>query len=160
MPATRRFPPQWSKNSTTPALLCATYYGFWYKEHEENDDDETRLKRLWASLANTRSFWFTPPSLANLMARVGFSSFYECLNPHHALPEDRRAYVAIKGQSTNILSCPKTAAMSLTPKAERAPPSLFQSNQQSNRGPMFRLASPQPIKHAIKSALKRKAAVI
>jgi hypothetical protein len=96
------------------------YHGFWYKEHDESADRETRLKDLWASVDNIRSFWFTPPSLTNFVARVGFSSFYECLGPHHAVPEDRRAYVAIKGQSANILSSPQTASMSFTSKPERS----------------------------------------
>src|ERR1700683_4722868 len=71
-----------------------TYHGLWHTEHDESADRDTRMKDLWASVDNTRSFWFTPASLANYVARVGFSSFYECLNPEHAVPEDRGASVA------------------------------------------------------------------
>lgn len=109
-----------------------SYYGFWYKEHDENTSRESRLKYLWSSVDNTRSFWFTPASLANFVARAGFTSFYECLNPHHEVPEDRRAYVAVKGQHANIASSPSTAAMGLTPKPERAPPSIYQRSHKTN----------------------------
>jgi hypothetical protein len=128
----------------------------WYKEHDESADRDTRLRDLWASVDNIRSFWFTPASLANYVARVGFSSFYECLNPEHVLPEDRRAYVAIRGQRADVLSSPLTASMGFTPKPER--------NHLSNNGPnvrhgwMFRVAKrwlPAPIKNAIKPVLRR-----
>lgn len=131
------------------------YHGMWYTEHDESADRDTRLRDLWASVDNIRSFWFTPASLANYVARVGFSSFYECLNPEHVLPEDRRAYVAIRGQRADVLSSPLTASMGFTPKPER--------NQLSNNGPnvrhgwMFRVAKrwlPAPIKNAIKPVLR------
>ncbi len=112
------------------------YCGLWHSEHDESADRETRLKDVWASVDNVRSFWFTPPSLANLVARVGFSSFHECLNPHHNVAEDRRAYVAIKGQAANILSSPRTASMGFTPKPERP---LSAGSAQIKRGRLFRL---------------------
>jgi hypothetical protein len=84
------------------------YHGMWYREHEENTDHETRLRNLWASIDNTRSFWFTHASLSNLMAKVGFSSFYECLDPYVSVGEDRRTYVAIKGRRVEARSSPAT----------------------------------------------------
>jgi hypothetical protein len=131
------------------------YHGLWYREHDESADREVRLKDLWASVDNTRSFWFTPASLANYVARVGFSSFYECLNPQHAVPEDRRAYVAIKGQSANILSSPLTASMGFTPKSEQT--QLPPVGPNVKRGPIFQFAKrllPQSIKDAIKPVLR------
>lgn len=131
------------------------YHGLWYTEHEESADRDTRLKDLWASVDNTRSFWFTPASLANYLARVGFSSFYECLNPEHVLPEDRRAYVAIKGQRANVLSSPPTASMGFTPKPERN--HLPNMGPNIRHGPMFRVAKrflPAPVKNGIKPILR------
>jgi 2-polyprenyl-3-methyl-5-hydroxy-6-metoxy-1,4-benzoquinol methylase len=132
-----------------------TYHGLWYTEHDESADRDTRLKDLWASVDNTRSFWFTPASLANYVARVGFSSFYECLNPEHAVPEDRRAYVAIKGKPGIILSSPLTASMGFTPKPERSQLSVVGPN--IKHGPMFRVAKrllPQSIKNMLKPSLR------
>jgi hypothetical protein len=133
-----------------------TYQGLWYTEHDESADRAKRLKDLWASVDNTRSFWFTAASLANFVARVGFSSFYECLNPEHALPEDRRAYVAIKGQPGIVLSSPLTASMGFTLKPERSPLSVVGPN--IKHGPVFRTAKhflPQPIKIVLKPILRR-----
>jgi len=129
------------------------YHGIWYKEHEESHDRERRLKDLWASVDNVRSFWLTEPSLANLIARTGFSSFYECLNPHHDVPVDRRAYVAVKGRPAAILSSPKTAELGLAGKPEGAPKAV-----QSRHGLIFRLgkqALPQPVKDVIKPILRK-----
>jgi hypothetical protein len=132
------------------------YYGLWDTEHDESADRDTRLKDLWASVDNLRSFWFTPASLANYVARVGFSSFYECLNPEHVLPEDRRAYVAIKGPLANVLSSPPTASMGFTPKSEW--PQHLDGGPNLKRGPIFRFAKrllPQSTKDAIKPILRR-----
>ena len=131
-----------------------TYHGIWYVEHDEAADRETKLKDLWSSVDNNRSFWFTPASLANFIATIGFSSFHECLNPNHNLPEDRRAYVAIKGAAGDILSSPATAASNVMPKPENVLPSVHQAR----RGPIFRLAKralPQSVKRAIKPTLPK-----
>ena len=139
----------------TVAFENEAYYGLWYTEHEESADRDARLKDLWASVDNFRSFWFTPASLTNYVTRVGFSSFFECLAPEHALPADRRAYVAIKGQPAQVLSSPPTASMGFTPKTERANLPVVGPNLK--RGPLFRSAKrllPQSIKNSIKIILR------
>jgi hypothetical protein len=131
------------------------YHGMWSREHDESADRETRLKDLWSSVDNIRSFWFTPASLANWVARVGFSSFYECLNPEHAGSEDRRAYVAIKGQPGIVLSSPMTASMGFTPKPEQASDPVVGPNLR--HGPIFWAAKrllPPPVKNRIKPILR------
>jgi ubiquinone/menaquinone biosynthesis C-methylase UbiE len=130
-----------------------SYYGIRYKEHAANSDYEARLRDLWASVNNESSFWLTAPSLANLVADVGFSSFYEVLNPHHYAQEDRRGYVAIKGTRSAILSSPVTDGMKDLAKPENAPPTVMQAE----RGPLFNLAKralPQSVKDAIKPVLR------
>jgi hypothetical protein len=132
-----------------------TYHGLWHTEHDDSADRDTRLKDLWASVDNSRSFWFTPASLANYVARVGFSSFYECLNPEHDVPADRRAYVAIKGQPGIILSSPLTASMGVTPKPERSQLSVVGPN--IIHGSMFRAARrffPKRVKNMLKPILR------
>lgn len=131
------------------------YHGSWYTEHNASADRETRLKDLWASVDNIRSFWFTPASLANFVAKLGFTSFYECLNPEHVLPEDRRAYVALKGTPAGVRSSPPTASMGFAPKSER--PREYGIGPNLRHGPVFRAAKrllPQPLKHLIKSSLR------
>jgi hypothetical protein len=95
------------------------YHGMWYREHEENADRETRLRDLWASVDNTRAFWFTHASLSNLMAKVGFSSFYECLDPYVSVGDDRRTYVAIKGRRVEVRSSPATNEAAAEQRPER-----------------------------------------
>jgi hypothetical protein len=120
-----------------------SYSGLWYEEYND----------LHASVGNAQSFWLTPPSLANLVSRVGFSSFYECLKPEHDLPGDRRAYVAIRGQAAEVLSSPPTRSMPHEDKPEIPRPPTYRK-----RGPVFRTAKrvlPQPVKDLIKPVLRR-----
>jgi hypothetical protein len=130
----------------------AVYHGMWHQEHDESADADTKMKDLHASVENTRSFVLTPPSLANLIANAGFSSFYECLNPHHDLPSDRRAYCAIKGSQAQVLSSPPTQALRLRPKSEQPLPPIFQP-----RGRVFlffKRILPQPLKDVFKPVLR------
>jgi hypothetical protein len=131
-----------------------TYHGLWYKEHDESADLATRLKDVWASVDNVRSFWFTPASLANYIARVGFTSFFECLNPDHSLPEDRRAYVAIKGQAAKVMSSPLTASMPISPRPERQSPAGGPNVKHSSMFKLGKRLLPQSLKNAVKPALR------
>jgi len=85
------------------------YWGSIYREHSHTSTEEERADALWASLDNPTSFWFTRPSLLNLLERVGFSSVYECLNPtiarqYHGY--DRITLLAVKGRRTPLHSLP------------------------------------------------------
>ena len=136
----------------TLAFEGHSYAGLWYVEHAESADREERLRNLHASVDNTQSFWLTPASLANLVSRAGFSSFYECLEPGHDLPCDRRAYVAIRGRAAEVLSSPPTRDMPHAAKPEEPRPPMYRK-----RGPIFRMAKrvlPQPAKDLIKPALR------
>jgi SAM-dependent methyltransferase len=83
------------------------YYGRPYREHAPSATSEAREKAAWASLDNPRSFWFTRPSLFNLLAQTGFSSAYECVLPEEAhKPSDRITVAAIKGSRRELISCP------------------------------------------------------
>ncbi len=83
------------------------YWGSNFLEHAENETEEQRKAKLWASVDNPNSFWLTKPSLNNLLARVGFTSVYECYNPSEVnKPPDRVTMVAIKGRREELLSAP------------------------------------------------------
>lgn len=83
------------------------YHGWTVAEHAPKTSKEERLKSLWGSLDNEKSFWFTRPSLFNLLSLVGFTSVYTCQNP--VVPgqwADRDTIVAVKGKRTELLSIP------------------------------------------------------
>lgn len=83
------------------------YWGSNFLEHAEHETEEQRKAKLWASVGNPTSLWLTKPSLNNLLARVGFTSVYECHNPSEVnKPPDRVTLVAIKGRREELLCSP------------------------------------------------------
>lgn len=82
------------------------YYGAYWREHSDEDDEGTKLKRLWSSLDNNMSFWFTRPSLINLLYNIGFASIYECFNPPIKGYKDRCTFVAMKGTPVELKTSP------------------------------------------------------
>ena len=83
------------------------YRGRTFSEHTRSSTTEERMKALWASVDNEESFWFTRPSLVNLLARTGFTSVYTSQNP--AVPgqwTDRDTLVALKGKPSELASTP------------------------------------------------------
>jgi hypothetical protein len=89
------------------------YHGHTVREHSYSDSEEAKLKRLWSSFGNNISFWFTRPSLINLLSHTGFSSIYECFDPPHLNferpsleHEGRCTFVAIKGQQLKLHTSP------------------------------------------------------
>lgn len=75
----------------------ATYHGVRHQEHGPDDAQSVRDSRLLSSADNTFSFWFTRPSLVNLITRCGFSSVFECFTPAHInLDMPRCTFVAVK----------------------------------------------------------------
>jgi SAM-dependent methyltransferase len=83
------------------------YYGWSYTEHSSESTKEERLKSLRASLDNERSFWFTRPSLFNLLSSAGFTSVYTCQNPA-VLTQwmNRDTLIAVKGARQELFSAP------------------------------------------------------
>ncbi len=61
----------------------ADYWGRHAREHSAKETQEQKAKKLLASWDNAQSFYFTRPSLINLLTRIGFSSVYECFAPPH-----------------------------------------------------------------------------
>lgn len=134
----------------------ATYHGHFYSEHARGDAAADRAAKLWASLDNATSFWFTEPSLLNLLARAGFTSMFDALVPTMpGNPRDRKTYVAIKGTRGRVLSSDPTDARGPSDIPEGENP-LYDPSQ-IRRGPIFKAAQrllPQPVKDAIKPALR------
>jgi hypothetical protein len=134
----------------------STYHGHIYQEHNEADTAEEKQKKLWASLDNNASFWFTEPSLMNMLARAGFSSSFDVLTP--TMPgnlRDRKTYVAVKGSRVEVLSSDETNNQGHTDISEGLNPRFDPS--QIRRGKIFVIAKrllPQPVKNAIKPVLR------
>lgn len=132
------------------------YHGHIYREHDEADSADEKLKKLWASLDNDSSFWFTEPSLMNLLAKAGFSSLFDVLTP--TMPgnlRDRKTYVAIKGSRTEIRSSEPTDAADQSDIPEGLNPRFDPS--QIHRGKIFHAAKrllPQSVKNIIKPVLR------
>lgn len=134
----------------------STYHGHIYQEHSETDTAEEKQKKLWASLDNNASFWFTEPSLMNMLARAGFSSSFDVLTP--TMPgnlRDRKTYVAIKGPRAAIFSSDPTHDACHTDIPEGLNPRFDPS--QFPHGKIFMAAKrlfPQPVKDIIKPVLR------
>jgi SAM-dependent methyltransferase len=134
----------------------ATCHGHFYREHAKGDAPAERAAKLWASLDNATSFWFTEASLLNLLARAGFTSMYDALVPTMpGNPRDRKTYVAIKGARGRVLSSDPTDARAGADIPEGENPLCDPS--QIRHGAIFKAAQrllPQPLKDALKPALR------
>ncbi|MEO5844842.1 MAG: class I SAM-dependent methyltransferase [Caldimonas sp.] len=134
----------------------AEYHGHVYGEHGAAESKAQKEKKLWASLDNDSSFWFTEPSLLNLFARAGFSSAFEVLTP--TMPgnlRDRKTYLAVRGRPVAVLTSDETHQQAHVDLPEGANPRMDPS--QVHRGRMFSAAKrilPQGVKDVIKPALR------
>lgn len=130
--------------------------GHYYFEHAETDDESTKQAKLWASIDNASSFWFTEASLVNLLTECGFTSVMTILSPTMPnLPRDRKTYLAIKGERADIRSSDATESSPLYPLAEGENPGMDSSQRQ--RGVIFRTAKallPPSLKEIIKPTLR------
>src|ERR1700733_12539493 len=86
------------------------YFGFLYKEHSSEDSLDVKAGRKWSSLDNETSFWFTRPSLLNLLRDVGFTTVFEVLNPQSFFDySDRLTFAAIIGEHQTSIMSPELA---------------------------------------------------
>jgi len=133
-----------------------TYSGLWYKEHDETADRAKKYEDLWASIDNVKSFWFTHPSLCNLIADAGFTSMLRVENPDMpARAVDRQTYVAVKNHPAKIFSSHVTNELveSRRPELSDAPPNSIQSNP-GRLSRFLKAALPQFVKDGIKPILR------
>jgi SAM-dependent methyltransferase len=88
------------------------YLGHVYREHPEGASQSDKARSLWASWDNTKSFWFSRPSLVNMLMNASFSSVYECFASPWLEGElgmergDRCTFVALKGQDVALHTVP------------------------------------------------------
>lgn len=75
------------------------YSGWDYREGEQ--------AHPWSSIANSRSFWLTRPSLYNALSAAGFSSVLEAHSPAmNDMPGDRVTLIAMKRAKVNLFLTP------------------------------------------------------
>jgi hypothetical protein len=87
-----------------------SYSGFVYREHGPKDNLATKANSKWASLDNEMSFWFTKPSLLNLVRDVGFTSMFEILSPMSSSNySDRLTFAAVAGKRQISVLSPELA---------------------------------------------------
>jgi SAM-dependent methyltransferase len=85
-----------------------TYRGKTVDEYALDASPEEKKKKLWASLDNPTSAYLTRPSLFGLLYDLGFTSVYECHIPQEPQKaKDRATFVAIKGTTAPLVSCPQ-----------------------------------------------------
>jgi hypothetical protein len=94
------------------------YLGRHIREHADGDTPDQKAKKLWASADNLTSFWFTRPSLVNLLTHAGFSSVYECFAPVHLNfgeagleHPDRCTFVAVKAPRCELVTSPSANSL-------------------------------------------------
>jgi SAM-dependent methyltransferase len=127
--------------------------GHYYHEHVDEDDKEAKF---WASLDNNRSFWFTAPSLMNLLVEAGFTSVMDVLVPD--MPgnlHDRKTYLAVAGKEVPILTSDPTRDFEKMPIEELGKPRVDAS--QHPKSWVHQAAKsllPQPVKEVIKPSLR------
>jgi hypothetical protein len=89
------------------------YHGNLHGEHSSEATQEQKSRSLLASWDNVTSFWFTRPSLVNLLNKIGFSSVYESFVPVHMnfgkpgiAGDDRCTFVAVKSKRCELQTSP------------------------------------------------------
>lgn len=76
-------------------------------EHAPDATDEERARAVWSSLDNPTAVALTRPSLESLLARIGFTSVYECHVPAEPSKElGRVTLLALKGSPVGGLLVP------------------------------------------------------
>jgi len=83
------------------------YYGTNFREHRQTETEIMRENKERASLDNPVSFWFSRPSLVNILVDTGFTSIHESFSPPFPGSKDRVTFVAIKSQSLPLKTITK-----------------------------------------------------
>ena len=130
--------------------------GHVYGEHLADESAQEREAKLWASLDNDASFWFTEPSLMNMLTAEGFTSVVDVLVPNMpGNPRDRKTYVALKGTRATVLSSEPTDS-ALGEERSEGPNDLVDASQ-TPPGPIFSAAKrllPPSVKNVLKPGLR------
>jgi 2-polyprenyl-3-methyl-5-hydroxy-6-metoxy-1,4-benzoquinol methylase len=129
------------------------YAGKYFIEHDPQATPEQKLKMVWASIDNDKSFWLTRASLDNLLAHAGFTSVYEVHNPTVQKKfADRLTLVAIKGEPQSVVSSPLLGESVPSEWSEHEDIQEFQGGRPVASSLLRRLGSlaPGPVKNVVR----------
>jgi SAM-dependent methyltransferase len=116
-----------------------TYFGFLYKEHSPDDTPDVKAGRKWASLDNVTSFWFTKPSLLNVLRDVGFTCAFEVISPQSfAVWSDRLTFASTIGERQPSSMSPELGLAPEPDWPEHSTLAPFPSQAVAPRRPMWR----------------------
>lgn len=132
-----------------------TYWGRSYLEHLPEMTEEDKKKRLFASLDNDQSFWFTRPSLINFLSSVGFTTIFDNVHPKPlAQFDDQVSLAAIKGSVQTIQSNPAANGLPRTIYPEKQPHRMHPSQRYHPLIMTLYERTPLPIKNALRKIRK------
>lgn len=141
---------------TTTRIGDDHFHGHHYFEHYDADNEATRTARLWASIDNATSFWFTEPGLINILMGAGFTSTATVHSPTMpGTPHDRRTYLAYRGSKVTLRTSDITQMQPAYPEPEL--PNMAVDPSQRERSWLFKFAKqalPTSTKDAIKPLLR------
>ena len=143
-------------NQTSIEYAGRRYAGKYFIEHAPEATAEEKLKMVWASIDNNKSFWLTRASLDNLLADAGFTSVYEVHNPTVQKKfADRLTLVAIKGESQTVVSSPLLGESAPSKWSEDEVLQDFPRERPVSSSMLRRLGSraPTPIKRVVRRIL-------
>lgn len=97
---------------------------YWYRawrEHDPGTSPEERAQCLWSSLDNVTSVVLSKPALVRMLARVGYTSVFECWYPGVVeQPDDRVLLVALRGARVQLRAGPAQDPAALLPDERRS----------------------------------------
>jgi SAM-dependent methyltransferase len=107
-------------------LACRGHH---FREHAPETTAEEKASRAWASLDNPASFWFSKPSLLNLVGGGGFNTVYEVAHPlvfdfwNRATEQryryrDRLTVVGVRSAEAPMLTSPAVSTVAPRPVPE------------------------------------------
>jgi SAM-dependent methyltransferase len=127
-----------------------TYFGKNVGEFSDSDTQEAKDRALWSALDNAKSFWFSRPSLYNILTHVGFTSVYECFSPSYSGQFDNRpTLVAVKGANQTVVSIGENGGVGVDDWSERR----LRSWRRQSSFPTLRRLLPAPVKRLAKRLL-------
>jgi SAM-dependent methyltransferase len=101
-----------------------TYSGRRKREFDPGASREEQERLSRSAIGNPESFWFTRPSLFNLLVDAGFTSVLEVRVPRVVKRADRITLVAFRGQPRTVLTAPGAGELGVVRWPEREDPRL------------------------------------
>jgi hypothetical protein len=134
-----------------------TYWGRRSREFDPGTPREAQERLARSAIGNPESFWFTRPSLFNLLSEAGFTSIAEVHVPRVPTRADRVRLVAFRGEARTLATAPGGAGLDVLSWPEQEDPRLASSTGWRDAlklrlGPYI----PAPVKDRLRAARDRR----